>query len=506
MTEPAVRIEQTITLAQLLEGIADAPPLPVTGISTDSRSVRRGDVFLACQGATHHGLAFVGQALAAGASAVVSDSTSAAFATAKYPVQTVAVPGLADRLGVIANRFFDYPSRHMKIAGVTGTNGKTTVAWLLAESLRQIRKSSAYIGTLGAGMNKVDVQPGLTTPACVDLHRAMANFRAEGADYVALEVSSHALQQNRVDGVHFDSALFTNLSRDHIDYHGDMKAYGEIKSRFVLRPDIARHIINVDTEFGRQLAARSPGVVIAVSTESPAHARGSQVSLNVVSRDEHGTSVEAMTSWGKAAFKLPLVGHFNVANAALVLAQLLVWDVSPADAAAALGSSKPPPGRMQRVNSGAGSRLPAVYIDYAHTPAGLEAVLQALRPHCSGRLWCVFGCGGDRDRGKRRLMGKTVATLADRAVVTNDNPRNESPAAIIAAVLEGMDVDTVAIEDRASAIGYAIDNAKADDVVLIAGKGHEAFQVIGNQRLPFSDYAVARARLGARVMPGAEEQ
>jgi UDP-N-acetylmuramoyl-L-alanyl-D-glutamate--2,6-diaminopimelate ligase len=226
-----------------------------------------------------------------------------------------------------------------------------------------------------------------------------------------------------------------------------------------------------------------------------------------VSRDDAGTSVDARTSWGDAAFHLPLVGHFNVANAALVLAQLLCWGMAPADAASVLRQATPPPGRLQRVAGDTNRGQPAVYVDYAHTPAGLEAVLQALRPHCAGRLWCVFGCGGDRDRGKRRIMGATVKALADCPVVTSDNPRSEPPGDIIAEILRGMagEATIVAIEDRAAAIGYAIDNAGPDDLVLIAGKGHETVQVIGDRRLPFSDHTVARRCLAARAGKGAEK-
>lgn len=506
-----MRIGTQITLAQLLDGIADAPPLPVSGIATDSRQLQPGDVFLACQGATHHGLAFLEQAVAAGVSAVVWDSSSAAPPVARPSVPTLAVPALTVHLGEIANRFYDWPSHYLKVAGVTGTNGKTTVAWLLARCLRQVKKRCAYVGTLGAGLEAVGSEPGLTTPACVDLHRAMANFRAQGASHVALEVSSHALQQQRIDGVRFNSALFTNLSRDHIDYHGSMEAYGATKSAFVLRQDIPHHIICVDTEFGRELAARSKSRVTAVSTTGAGVSCDVYVRLDVTARDPQGTSVDALTSFGKAAFHLPLVGQFNVANAGLVLAQLLVWGVTPADAAMALSHAAPPPGRMQRVAGSPGMRAPVVYVDYAHTSAGLAAVLDSLRPHCGGELWCVFGCGGDRDRGKRRLMGETVAALADHAVVTNDNPRGEPPGEIIASVLSGMEgekatAETIAIEDRASAIAYAINHASDDDVVLIAGKGHETVQIIGDRRLPFSDYAVAQAYLAARPAPHPDEQ
>ena len=504
MTEPAVRMATGLTLSQLLEGIADAPHLPVADIATDSRSIERGDVFFACQGATRHGMDFLEQVIEAGAAAVVWDGDPSVTVPRKPRVPLIEVPGLGSRLGEIANRFFDAPSRHMTIAGVTGTNGKTTVAWLLAQCLRRTGRSSGYVGTLGAGIDEAGLQPGLTTPACIDLHRRLAGFRAAGAECAALEVSSHGLQQRRVDGIHFDSAIFTNLSRDHIDYHGDMQRYGDTKASFVLREDIPHHIINIDDPFGLTLADRAtqaglePVVVSTVAANTGSF--DAYLTLRIVARNDAGMTVNALSSRGEATFRLPLVGDFNVTNAALVLAQLLCWGVPLADASAALSRAAPPPGRLQRVVAEGKSGQPAVYVDYAHTPAGLEAVLQALRPHSAGKLWCVFGCGGDRDRGKRRIMGATVSALADCPVVTSDNPRSETPSSIIGEILGGMAEGVTAIEERADAIAYAIDNASPEDVVLIAGKGHETVQLIGGRSLPFSDYAVARERLMSRNM------
>jgi UDP-N-acetylmuramoyl-L-alanyl-D-glutamate--2,6-diaminopimelate ligase len=493
-------------LRWLLDGMADAPPVPVAGISTDSRRLKPGDVFLACRGASSHGLAFIDQAIAAGVAAIVWDSTTAVTPESRAGVVMVPVPALADRLGELANRWFGAPSQRMKVSGVTGTNGKTTVAFLAAQCMRLLKRRCAYMGTLGSGMSTLNRDLGLTTPGCVDLHRKLAEFVALGAGYTALEVSSHALHQKRIDGVQFDSVLFTNLSRDHIDYHGDMEAYGETKARFVMDGNVEHRIIMVDSEFGRRLANRCADQrtdsVIAVSTQAEGDAASmTHVHLQVNESDETGSRIDVRSSWGSTDFRLPLAGNFNVANAALVLAQLLGWDISLGDATNALSRVLPPPGRMQRVQADTGAAAPAVYIDYAHTPAGLEAVLGTLRNHCNGALWCVFGCGGDRDQGKRADMGKVVANLADHAVVTSDNPRNEEPGEIISAVLRGMQPDTVAIvaiEDRAAAIAHAIAEAENGDIVLIAGKGHEDYQVIGNLRRPFSDYDVALRNLHER--------
>jgi UDP-N-acetylmuramoyl-L-alanyl-D-glutamate--2,6-diaminopimelate ligase len=494
-------------LQWLLEGIADAPAVPISGITTDSRSVCPGDVFLACQGASSHGLDFAAQAIKAGAVAVVWDSSTAAGREAQAGVTMVAVPGLGYRLGQIANRWFNAPSNRISVSGVTGTNGKTTVAFLIAQCMQLLDRSCAYMGTLGAGIGTLGHDIGLTTPGCIELHRKLSEFLAEGAAFAAVEVSSHALHQKRVDGVRFDSVLFTNLSRDHIDYHGDMEAYGETKARFIMDGDVLHRIVMVDTEFGLRLANRCADQrmdnVVAVSTTAEADAAAmTHVHMQVVEADEHGSLVDVRSSWGSARMHLPLAGDFNVANGALVLAQLLSWDVPLEEAVGVLSRVLPPPGRMQRVQPAGDAQAPVVYIDYAHTPAGLEAVLKTLRNHCKGALWCVFGCGGDRDRGKRADMGKIVSKLADRAVVTSDNPRSEDPAEIIAAVLHNMEEGAVAIEDRAAAIAFAIEHANDRDVVLIAGKGHEDYQVIGNTRRPFSDYEVASANLAGRTSTG----
>jgi len=497
-------------LRWLLGGIVDAPAIDITGISTDSRSIGPGNVFLAVKGIANHGITFVDRAVEAGAVAILWDSATAPDPGARGAAAMIAVRGLADRLGELANRWFDAPSDRMSVSGITGTNGKTTVAFLVAQCMQLLRTPCAYMGTLGAGIATPERETGLTTPGCIELHRNLADFAERGVAHAALEVSSHALHQHRIDGIRFDSVLFTNLSRDHIDYHGDMDAYGETKARFIMDGDVANRIVMVDSPFGLRLANRcmdrSADNLIAVSSQSASDAAAmTHVHLQAIETDELGSTVAARSSWGNAQFHLPLAGSFNVANAALVLAQLLAWRIPLSDAANALSRALPPPGRMQRVLFDAAAPVPAVYIDYAHTPAGLEAVLTTIRSHCKGNLWCVFGCGGDRDRGKRGPMGRIVARLADRAIVTSDNPRSENPSDIIAEVLRHMPGGTVAIEDRAVAIAHAVSLAESDDVVLIAGKGHENYQVIGDTRRPFSDYDVALSNLEKRE-PGSRPQ
>ena len=344
----------------------------------------------------------------------------------------------------------------------------------------------------------------MTTPDVVEFHRRLAVFRDAGATYAAVEISSHALTQDRIDGATIDTAVFTNLTRDHLDYHGDMEAYGEAKASLFLAAEPARRIINVDSEFGSTLAARSGPNVVAVSADSNRVDTGlPYVVVRSTEATGAGFDVSVESSWGAGSFLLPLHGEFNVANAALVLAFLLSEEVAFGAASAALSTAEPPPGRLQRVDAGNG---PEVFVDYAHTPVAVESALRALRAHCDGALWCVFGCGGNRDAGKRPLMARAVEQHADRVVVTNDNPRNEDPAQIIDAVLEGLEDAAAAtvIEDRGAAIAWAIGNAAPEDVVLLAGKGHESYQLIGSERRDFSDYGAAVANLRARSGRGEE--
>jgi UDP-N-acetylmuramoyl-L-alanyl-D-glutamate--2,6-diaminopimelate ligase len=506
MNMPAETLRSNATLKELLEGFVDAPDIEIAGISSDSRRLSPGDVFFALVGDSGHGLDYVEEALEAGIQAVVWDSSADVVAPANAGVPMIQVAGLSTHIGEIANRFFDAPSKAIKVVGVTGTNGKTTVAFLVAQCLQRLGSACAYLGTLGFGTGELYADSEMTTPACIELHEKLAEFRSAGADYAAIEVSSHALQQNRIDGVHLDSAIFTNLSRDHIDYHGSMRAYGEAKARLILDSNVEHRIVCLDTEFGQELAERCGRDVVTVSTRTDRLANGRPfVFVRSVDEAEIGSRVAVSSSWGDFEFRLPLPGNFNIANAMEVLALLLSWKVSVVDACHVLSTVTAPPGRMQRV---ADSSAPSVFIDYAHTPAGLEAALRSLRAHCRNSLWCVFGCGGERDRGKRPLMGEMAARLADRLVVTNDNPRSELPENIIADVLAGVgdDPGAIAIEDRAAAIAYAIHEAADDDIVLIAGKGHENYQLIGEQRLSFSDYDAALANVFVRRQASVRRQ
>jgi UDP-N-acetylmuramoyl-L-alanyl-D-glutamate--2,6-diaminopimelate ligase len=497
MNMPVQQLNSSMTAAALLRGFAEAPEIAISGIASDTRDVRDGALFLACLGERSHGLDYAAQAIEAGAAAIAYDA-STARTIPDIDAPLIPVDALRSRLGEIANRFFDHPSQSVRVLAVTGTNGKTTVSWLLAQCLRRLGRTCGYAGTLGYGVDELSGGGGMTTPDVVELHRRLAIFREAGASCAAVEVSSHALAQDRIDGVAIDTALFTNLTREHLDYHGDMQAYGEAKAALFLAAEPARQIVNVDSDFGRELAERCGRDVIRVSMDAARVDNGlPHVVLRTTASTVHGFDVSIASSWGEGRFSLPLHGDFNVANAALVLAFLLS-DGVPLDAAsAALAAAKAPPGRLQRVDVDAG---PEVFVDYAHTPAAIESALGALRPHCDGELWCVFGCGGDRDAGKRPLMASVVERLADRIVVTNDNPRSEDPGQIIETILGGLEQSESAtvIEDRGAAITWTIGNAAEGDVVLVAGKGHENYQLIGDERRDFSDYGVAAASLVAR--------
>lgn len=499
---PAEHLSSIPTLAELLQDYADAPPLPIQGIASDSRQLGEGYLFLACQGTNSHGLDYLAEAKEAGVSAVAYD-TSTSVMPVDIGVPMIAIDDLGTKLGEIANRFFGRPSEALGVFGVTGTNGKTTVAWLVAQCAQLMDERCGYLGTLGYGVDEIEGSQRLTTPGAVELHGRLAKFVEQGARYAAIEVSSHALSQGRVDGVRFEAALFTNLTRDHLDYHADMRDYFETKARLFLESDTRNRIVNLDSDFGSQLADRCGPDVITVSTKFNRVANGRRhVFVRAVVAHAWGSDVDFVSSWGDGRISLPLPGDFNVANAAIVLALMLQQGVSIDTACDVLSKVKAPPGRMERVLA----EGVAVYVDYAHTPNAIEAALRALRAHCRGKLWCVFGCGGERDAGKRPLMGRGSERLADCVVVTSDNPRSEDPGQIIDDVMSGFAQPerVTVIEDRAAAIAWAIGQAKDADIVLIAGRGHEAYQQIGEELLPFSDYALAEAGLSARATGGAQ--
>ncbi|MCC6207758.1 MAG: UDP-N-acetylmuramoyl-L-alanyl-D-glutamate--2,6-diaminopimelate ligase [Gammaproteobacteria bacterium] len=484
-------------LSTLLQGLVavDAGNDPeIAGLETDSRRIVPGDLFLACSGGRTHGAEYIDAAVRAGARAVVyePDARVSLSMMEQCGVPLVGIAGLGRQLGVIAARFYEDPSRDMLVIGITGTNGKTSVCHYLAQALLRDGAPCGVIGTLGYGAYGA-LRPGAyTTPDAVTLQAELAVMRAAGIRRVVMEVSSHALEQERVRGVAFDAAIFTNLTRDHLDYHGDLTAYAFAKQKLFLVPGLSYAVINEDDPFGRELQAGLARPIVGVSyglgegigrVDGVRYVRGA-----VARRDLSGMELRIRSSWGEGALHTALLGDFNVSNLLAVLAMLLLMELPFDEALARLENLGAVPGRMERFERANGSG-PLVIVDYAHTPDALKQALQTLRPHSAGRLWCVFGCGGDRDRGKRPLMGAAAAHYADHVVVTSDNPRHESPQAIIEEILAGVEraEDVARIPDRAAALRHAIGSARPEDVILVAGKGHEDYQQVGDERLPFSD-------------------
>lgn len=492
-------------LMWLLDGIAAVPAneCRVTDLALDHREVRPGSLFFALPGRTVHGLKFAAQAAARGASAVLWEPGANADAPQLPPtVFAAAVPGLKGLVGRIADRFFNWPSSQLRITGITGTNGKTTCAYLLAQCLERLGSQAAYIGTIGWGRIGALASPTLTTPDVVTVHRILAQLRTAGVREVAMEVSSQALDQDRVAAVRFHSAAFTNLSRDHLDYHGTMTAYGAAKARLFDAPELKHLIVNVGDPFGRECARTRTGGVPLTAVWIGAGEAGwladSTLYATRVTLGVHGISLELDGSFGKQAVATRLLGRFNAENCLVVIACLLSRGTSLDEAARVLADCVPPPGRMEVVEAAAGSKPnPMAVVDYAHTPDALAKALGALREHCAGALWCVFGCGGDRDPGKRAIMGAVADELADRIIVTDDNPRSENPQAITRAIASGIKSKRLRIiHDRGEAIGAALKEASPQDVVLIAGKGHEDYQIYGDTRRSFSDRREAQRCLG----------
>ncbi len=479
-------------LRQLLEGIARVPGIAnreVRGLQVDSRRVQPGDLFLAAPGTLVDGRAFIGNAVTSGTVAVVYEAGDG-YAPPSLPLPAFGVANLRQKIGIIADRFYGTPSHRLIVIGITGTNGKTTCTQLLAQVLDQSPKRCAVIGTLGYGFPGA-LNPSIhTTPDAVTLHRLMADFLGQNSVYVAMEVSSHALDQGRVNGVVFNVAVFTNLTRDHLDYHGDMTAYGLAKTELFSMEGLKYAVINYDDAFGRNLLA---GIGARIKTLSYG-IEGGDIRAREVRVLPSGLSLRISTPYGETELNSPLIGRFNVYNLLAVLATLLVLGVKLDEAAARLSKAQAPAGRVERFGGTKGS--PLVVVDYAHTPDALEKILQALREHAHGKLWCVFGCGGDRDRGKRPMMGEIAERLADIVVVTDDNPRHESGDAIIADIREGMQTSPQVIRDRRAAIATAIRGAGEGDIVLIAGKGHEDYQQVGDERFPYSDREAIRKILG----------
>ncbi len=499
------------SLSDLTAGMAvtgTMPELQITCLSADSRMVKPGGAFVACKGIVSHGLDYVESAKHHGAVVVLYDEPNAESDFSNLGIPLVKIEGLKSKLGKIANRFFGAPSHKLNIVGVTGTNGKTSVCHYLVHALNQIAGPCGYIGTTGYAVGEhcypAQSEQNRTTPDVISVHALLDEFVQQGASHTAMEVSSHALNQGRVDGVSFGVVVFTNLTRDHLDYHSSMEDYAAAKRQLLYHPGVSCAVVNIDDAEGREWLKHTPdGIRVITCSAGGTAYPGEHLRAGKVSQGIDGLNIEvSLSSTGtpvSVVLKTGLLGEFNVENLILTIGALQGLGVPFEEACQLLETVQPAPGRMQQIvaENKCGENKPLVVVDYAHTPDALEKALISLRSHFSGKLVCVFGCGGDRDTGKRPLMGEVVARLADKVYITDDNPRNESPAAITNQILAGIDDRdaVVVIHDRLEAIRLAINNSTSSDCVLVAGKGHESFQLTGDVRHDFSDSAAVESVL-----------
>ena len=486
-----------IKLSDLLQDIAHVDAehdCLITGIAIDSRVVKRGDLFLAYGGAVSDGRDFIVEAIHKGAIAVLCEwkkGVKPFFGSDPF-LPIIFVSDLRHKVGLIAAKFYGYPARKLTMIGVTGTNGKTSTTQYIATVLTKLGVACGVIGTIGIGFPGKLVPVINTTPDPVTLQRWLFELTKSGAKAIAMEVSSHGLAQGRVNGIDFSIGVFTNLTRDHLDYHDTMANYGDAKKSLFLQYNLKYAVINADDEFGRSLIQELKTLIgvyaytisdVLIDEIPTVRAKNIELSLTAMSAD-------VTTPWGTGLLRSRLLGRFNLSNLLAVLAVLGIMKIDISEALAGITELEGVDGRMQVF--GGKQNQPLVVVDFAHTPDALEQALLALREYCHGALWCVFGCGGDRDRGKRPIMGKVVERYSDHMIITNDNPRTENPKQIVDDILRGLLCPwAVEVEyDRAAAIVYAINSARADDVILIAGKGHEDYQIVGEEKLSFSDREV----------------
>ncbi len=468
----------------------------ITRLTADSRKVAPGVAFAAYPGERQDGRAFIPQAIERGGDAVLWERKNFRW-HADWKIANVGVDELRDHVGEIASAVYGHPSKRLWMLGVTGTNGKTSVSHWLAQCLSTHGKQTAVLGTLGNGFLDT-LEPAVnTTPDAIELQERLAAYCAQGAQGVAMEVSSHGLAQGRVNGVLFDVALFTNLSRDHLDYHGDMESYAAAKAKLFDLPSLRYAVVNLDDAFGKTLVERLESNKVPVIGYAIAAKRLS-VSTTLLAHglrfSSDGLAFEVSSSWGSGSVKAPVFGRFNAYNVLAVLGGLIASDVEFSVALEQIAQLKPLAGRMQRLGGG---HQPLILVDYAHTPDALEKTLIAARELVTaGKLICVFGCGGNRDKGKRPVMGEIAERLADQVILTSDNPRDEDPHVILDEIRAGMVRDCQIVPDRNAAIAQAVAQARAGEVILIAGKGHENYQEFRGIRTPFSDLDVASRVLG----------
>lgn len=493
-------------LSTLLKPILSIPgqiDCEINQLSLDSRKIQPGYLFVAVRGTQLDGRKYIADAIARGASAVLVEAESEGAAISfQGAIPIIPVFNLHTQLAEIASRFYDYSAKALRMIGVTGTNGKTSCTHFIAQSLESLNIPCGIIGTLGHGFYGVLGEAGLTTPDVITLQAILNDLYKQGAKSVAMEVSSHSIDQGRVNGINFELGIFTNLTQDHLDYHGTMDAYAAVKHRFLAELPTKQVIINADDAYGHtwinDLSKNKSVFAYGVNSANAykelnvplIHAENVELSFQGIKATLH-------SPWGKEKLWVPLIGQFNLSNALAVLTSLCAYGVSFTDALACLSKLQPVPGRMQTLG---GLGKPLAVVDYAHSPDSLEKVLQALRAHTKGKLITVFGCGGERDHGKRPKMAKIAESLSDLVIVTNDNPRHEKPEVIADEIMQGFShPERVSIIlDRSKAIKKSIECANSHDCVLIAGKGAEHYQQIGDEKFPFDDVLQVESVLDAK--------
>lgn len=489
-----------------------ATDIKITGMSLDSRQLKRGEVFVALVGAKIDGRQFIAKAIEAGAAAVLIEADKQWQGVSWIgKVAVVAVEKLAQNLSEIAGHFYQHPSKKIRLIGVTGTNGKTTCTLLISQLAALLQKRAGVVGTLGFGLlDSTLVAPiaqqiaavqstGLTTPDPIHVQKILAHLTEQRAATVALEVSSHSLVQGRVAALQFETAIFTNLTQDHLDFHGDITRYGKAKEKLLAMPHLHHAIINADDAWARSLLQKIPVGVKAISFSI--QDATADIYLSNVLLTPNGAQARLHSPWGEFDFASPFIGKFNLSNLLAVIASMCVAGFTLQNILPYIAQLQAAPGRMQAVTLDASDQDITVIVDYAHTPDALENTLHAIQEHTSARVWTVFGCGGERDKTKRPLMGRIAEINSDYVILTNDNPRGEEPSAIAADIIRGLHNANgyLVIADRAKAIDFAVQQAKAGDVVLVAGKGHEDYQIFAEQTLHFSDIQQARLALQRRL-------
>lgn len=490
-------------LAQLCQDIIEIHPehrdVEITSLALDSRKVSEGCLFFAIPGLHQDGIDYIPQAIENGANAILCEESIDLFNQADIitdsgkQVPIYAVPHLSLHIGSLASKYFGYPSHQFNLIGVTGTNGKSSTVYFIAQALSLLHEKCAMLGTIGNGFINQLKQSQYTTADAIALQTTFAEYVSEKVTTVAMEVSSHGLAQGRVNGCAFDIAAFTNLTHDHLDYHGDMHHYGLAKRKLFLLPGLRYAIFNIDDAFGEQLYQefRDKLTCYAISMQTPSAKIPNESLLQIVRIEQQPTGItfSVVTPWGNATISTSLFGKFNLVNLLITMSCLALMQTPWVTILAIMPQLSGVPGRMQLLQK---KGQPKVIIDYAHTPDALEKALIALADHQFGRIWCVFGCGGDRDKTKRPLMGQIAQRYANQVIITSDNPRSEAPELIIQDILQGMasQSGTIIQADRREAIELALQQADENDVILVAGKGHETYQEMAGIRYPFSDKSV----------------